>query len=850
MNLQLTLAARYLAGRKLRTFLTTLAVVFGVLMIFGMNIILPTMLTSLQANAMAAQGVVDLTISHASGDAFPQDVLAKVQAVDGVRAAAASLKRTINLPADFYDRDPARPDTITVLNLLGIDPYAARTVRVYQLMDGRYLRDGDGASALISQTLADRLGVKVGEAFPLPAVNGVTRLTVVGLLLPQLGPGTEEVLVTLPEAQALTAEPGRVNAIDVTLDSNDEARRAAIANNIQSVLGQDYQTGPLLGGDEMVASVRAAQVAFSLFGMLALFMGAFIIFNTFRTVVVERRHDIGMLRAVGASRGTIIGIILAEGLLQGLVGTLVGLLLGYLAGSGIIWMIGPMMSQFLNLKMGAPVVSPAILAVSVGLGVGVTVFAGLVPAFQAGRLTPLEALRSSGTELDFKRRTGRGLVAGILLVLVALLALFSNNILFVAPGGVLFLAGLVLLAPALVHPVALFFGKLIALLYARQGTGELARSNITRHPSRVAVTASATMLGLAVVVAAGGLVASLTGTLGDMLQKSLGSDYVFVPPSVALWGSDIGADASLAQRLRGVQAVQDISTLRFAGSVVNGQQISVLGIDPVTFPKVAGLHFQQGLEFLTYPELAAGRSMIVNGIFLTATGTRVGDTIELATPNGRVSYRIIAQAMDALNAKITTAYISQANLQADFGKTEDVFLQLNLKPGADRAAADVQIRAIAADYPQFQLIDGRAYYGKIQSELDVAFSGVYFVLGLLALPSLIAMLNTLAIGVIERTREIGMLRAVGATRKQIRTMVIAEALLLASIGTAFGILFGLYLGYVLVNALAVIYPLGYNFPLTGILAAVAIGLLFGALAAIIPARQAARMNVVEALRYE
>jgi putative ABC transport system permease protein len=134
--------------------------------------------------------------------------------------------------------------------------------------------------------------------------------------------------------------------------------------------------------------------------------------------------------------------------------------------------------------------------------------------------------------------------------------------------------------------------------------------------------------------------------------------------------------------------------------------------------------------------------------------------------------------------------------------------------------------------------------------MDAGFSGMYFIMALLALPSLIAMLNTLAIGVIERTREIGMLRAVGATRKQIRTMVVAEALLLASIGTTFGVACGLYLGYVFVSALKPIFPLGYAFPLTGIVAAIVIGLFFGALAAIIPARQAARMNVVEALRYE
>jgi putative ABC transport system permease protein len=157
---------------------------------------------------------------------------------------------------------------------------------------------------------------------------------------------------------------------------------------------------------------------------------------------------------------------------------------------------------------------------------------------------------------------------------------------------------------------------------------------------------------------------------------------------------------------------------------------------------------------------------------------------------------------------------------------------------------------LAAAYPQFKVISGADYYKSIMEMMDAAFYGIYVIFAILAFPSLIAMLNTLTISVIERTREIGMIRAVGGTRKQIRALILAEALLLAAIGTAFGLLGGLYLGYVFVTAIGVMFPMGYYFPFSGILAAIALGLLFGALAALIPARQAARMNVVEALRYE
>src|SRR5258706_5711830 len=525
MNLQLTLAARYLAGRKLRTFLTTLAVVFGVLVIFGMNIILPTMLAALQINAMAVQGTVDLTIVHQTGDAFPQEMLAKVQAVDGVRAVAASLHRTVNRRADFFAGAAGRRDGILALALIGIDPFGAKAVRAYPLISGRYVDPGNAASALISQSLADDLSVKVGDRFSIPTVNGLTRLTAVGIVLPHLGRGNEEVLVTLREAQALTAQPGRVNTIDVNFNSTEEARRIEIAQNVQSALGGDYQAASLLAGEEMFASLKAGQVAFSIFGMVALFMGAFIIFNTFRTVVAERQHDIGMLRAVGASRRLIVGMILAEGLLQGMIGTLVGLMLGYLAGMGILTLVGPIMFQFLNIKIGPPVVSPLILVVSVLLGVGVTVFAGLVPAIRASRVTPLEALRPSGTDLEFTRGAGRWFALGVAPIILAILALVSDDVTFIAPGGILLLVGIVLVAPMLVRPVASVFGRLVALVYAHQGMGELAQGNLTRQPSRVAVTASATKLRPAVVLSAGRPVATLSRNPSSGVPKRHGGHY-------------------------------------------------------------------------------------------------------------------------------------------------------------------------------------------------------------------------------------------------------------------------------------------------------------------------------------
>jgi putative ABC transport system permease protein len=739
---------------------------------------------------------------------------------------------------------------LSVVNLIGVLPEDVRSVRAFPIVAGRYLESSDSNAALITQNLADAFSVGVGDPFSLPSSSGITKLTVVGLLPGNISNATEEVWVNLPQAQSMFGETGNVNLISVNGESfASQARHTEIQKNIEAALGEHYQVGSLMTGDDMFASLEIARTALSLFGALALFMGAFIIFNTFRTVVAERRRDIGLLRALGATRRTVIGVILAEGMLQGLLGSGLGLLLGYLMAVAVLKVAQGPISQFINITLGLPVVSPMLVLVSILLGVGVTVVAGILPAWNASHITPLEALRPTQAEVEFKRQAGTSFIVGVILLVLTVAAILSGKTVLILPGGILFLVGLVLIAPALVRPFAMLFGRLAEAATVRQGIGNLAQSNLTRQPSRVAVTASASMLGLAVIVAAGGMVSSMTGMLFDMIHDSLGSDYLLLPPSVGLWADDVPANPSLAQELRQVNGVDKVNTLRFASSSVNGQAVSVLGIDPVVYPQVSGLYFTEGSDS-AYKELAADRAMIVNPSFMLATQTKVGDTFELLTSDGSVTYRVAGVASDLLNTKVTTVYISQANLASDFGSMDDVFLQIDLKEGADHAAAGKQIKALAADYSQFKVVSGADYYASIQAMGRAAFSGIYILFAILAFPSLIAMINTLTIGVLERTREIGMVRAVGGTRKQVRNIVVVEALLLAAIGAAFGIVGGLYLGYVFVSGVKMLFPMGYFFPVSGIVAAVVIGLLFGALAAIIPARQAARLEIVQALRYE
>lgn len=849
MKTQFTLAVRYLAGRKLRTALTTLAIVFGVMVLFGTNTLVPTLMRAFQMNVLAAANEVDATVTLKTSDAFEAGIAAQIGEIEGVSAVSGLLSRLVGLPVDYFDNDPAAPDKITILTLVGVRVSQATALHSYFIQEGRMLAEDELGAAVVSESLAGSLGIRVGDILTLPAATGETQLILVGLLPERRMPGNEAVFVSLVQAQQMLDMGDKINAVEVVFDSLDENVREEISASILASVGDAYQVGALSTNSQLFTSLQIGATVFNVLGLLALLMGGFIIFNTFRTLVAERRKDLGMLRTLGASRGTIVGSILLEGLLQGVVGTALGIGLGYLLASGLISVITPIMRTFINLQVTAPVISPPLVISSVVIGLGVTLLAGLLPAISASKVSPLEALRPVIGASSLRRMAGAGFWSGALMVALALGALLTRSMALIGLGSVLLVIGLFLTAPALVTPIANGLARLLAVLFARGGTAQLAESNLTRQPSRAAITASTTMISLAIVLMAASMISSLQLGFEAILRKSLSADYIVLPPSIAVWGNNVGANEGLADDLRAIEGVNLVSSMRFAPTLVQGQTAQAMGIDPLTFPQVSGLDFSSGEEANVYRQLSEGRAVIVNNLLASTLGIAVGEAVELSTPTGRQMYTVVAVATDYLSAKVPTVTLSQANLSADFDQHEDMVLLLDLveprREGVEAALAET-----LGAYPQFTLVNGQAYVEQNLQLFQAAFAGLTAMVVFLAIPSLIAMVNTLVIGVIERTREIGTLRAIGATRKQVRTVLVAEALILAGIGTAFGLLTGLYLGYMAVQAIFEVLPLDYTFPIAGTVLAVAAGILFGVIAALIPASQAARLQIVESLRWE
>lgn len=847
MNIAWKLAWQYLTGHKLRTFLTTLAIVLGVMIIFGLNAMIPALERVVARQMMAAVSEVELSVRSTSGNPFEDQTLEVVQAASGVGSATGILSQPLIIPDSLVRPAVADYQPVKSIVVVGVDPATVAQVLAFSIQAGRFLQSADGQAVLISESLAEKLDLRPDDVWTLPAATGTVDLTVVGVYAPAMPViGSEEIYVPLEQAQQMFNLPGQINTIEAVLDAN--ADNAAVSAAVQSRLGSTYSLIAPDGDSEFSSAVAVGQSAFLLFGILALAMGGFVIFNTFRTVVAERRRDIGLLRAVGASRRTIVLAILFETLLQGILGTILGLVAGYLFAVAMMAVVTPLAQEFLYMEMGAPIVTPENLAISLVLGVGVTVLAGLIPALSASKITPLEALRLETTQQAARKVRTRAIV-GFVLIGLAVIALITGSFNLAALGAVLFLVGIILSAPVLVQPLAETFGRLLGIFFAREG--QLAQRNLARQPERAAVTALAMLIGLAIVVALAGVLSSTFGGFLGYLKRSLGADYLVMPTSLVLGGGNMGAAPDLARKLAEVEGVAGVTTLRLGSGQVDGTAMQMIGIDPLVYPEIAGLEFSRGDEAAAYTALNQERAIIVNGIFAATSGADVGDMLTIITPTGEKQYRIVGVGLDYLNAKLTTGYISQANLEQDFNITMDVLIMANAVTGVDKSAVANRLSGLLVDFPSFTLLEAETFYQAQVNIFQAALGMMYVMMAAMALPALIAMMNTLAINVIERTREIGVLRAVGSTRKQIRRMILAESLLLALFGTGLGILAGVWLSYVLVGALNVSgFVLPYNFPWGGVLSGLAVGLIFGVLAATLPARQAARLDIIRALRFE
>lgn len=851
---ELPLAISYLKGRPARSIMTIISIAIGVMIMFGLNGLAPAMKEVFISNTQSvALSNVDLYVTRQDGSFFRQEYEQNVGTIPGVESTAAMALQAVNLPPEHYQTPDG--NDVSSIQIYGIDTavvdetFNIVTAGGRRIISGRNLQPGDSRNlVLISDQFAQGLGISVGETVELPGAGGWLPFEVVGILDdPGFLLGTQQVFMPIEAAQDLLNKPNRVNIIMGRYTEGSDAQ--AIDAAVQATFGRGYELSPLEGGaDVWAALLEFMNVIFTMFGLLTLALAGLIMFNTFRTSVVERRRDIGMLRAVGAKRKIVMRTILYEGLILAGIGTLIGILLGFAFAFGAMAGLSSIFQNLMGNPLGQPRFDALTYTVAIVFGLGIPLISTLMPARSASQITPLEAMNPLAVSQEGSVRRSR-LIFGSISLVLGLAGLISGIFPLMALGVMIFLLALGLLGPLLISPITSFFNRAFRIVFGQEGT--LAAGNIARQPRRAAIVATSLMITLAILIGLGGMLASTYGGALRFLDDSLRSDYIMVAGGLIVTNDTMGAKPELAETINRLPGVKELTTIRQI-DVLNedGAGIRLIGIDPPTYAEIAGLSFLEGNES-AYEGMQMGTDVIVNGRYASQFGVGVGDTIALDGGHGEIEVEIAAIGLDYLNIKLPTIYMDQVSLTREYGVRNDVFLLINSEPGADQEELEENLLAATRSYPGFGILSREQLRASQEKLAQSGTIGMNIMLALIALPALLGLANTLSINVIERTREIGMLRAVGAKRRQVRRMIVAESLLLSLMGIALGVLAGILLSVVMTGVLEFAgLHIPYSFPAVGVLTAIAVGLICGILAALIPARRASDLQIVTALAYE
>jgi putative ABC transport system permease protein len=845
------LSFRNLRARAQRTLLTAVGIVLGVGIVFGVLTLSNTMSGTFQDLFTRAYGSSDLTVTAAGGSGgFDQEVAQRVRDHKGVESAAPRYSFSSSL---ILTKKKAPPE-VRSMRLFGVEPRSAGLATGFELTDGHFPQDRkqltlDGGSA-------ESAGLKLGDKVTVGTPEGPKKLELVGLLRIPGGSfgGLAFGMVPLSYGQGVFDKRGQISGIAV--EAAEGTSLAGLREGLNRELGEGLQVQRSETRTQQVTGqLQGFKIALLFFAGTSLFVGAFLVFNALSMTVLERTRELGMLRALGSTRAMIARSVVLEAVMLGALGSLLGLLFGYGMAKGLVYLFGKaFLFEITNL-----VLSPFALISAVIVGVAVTVFAALYPATKAGRVSPVEAMRARSGGAAGEKGRSRGLsvfgpVLGLLLAGAGVPWIYylAKNLSaelegFVYASGIVAIIaaflGISLIIPVLVRPLAALFSPALRLLFGVEG--RMAAANATRNRARTALTASALMVGISLVVAFSALGGSLLGSIRDYLDSSLGSDYVVQPTQQ---NSDAGFTTKLPDRIKRVQGVEKttsiVSSFRQDGKKLD----SVFGVDQ-NYPEIFRVDYAAGGRG-SFSRLENGGALVGKQL-AKERKLGVGSKIEIPGPKGRKKYPIEGVLQNDVIGGGTGIYLSKETLADDFNETESEFLAVKARPGSNRAVLERRIEGILEDYPQFTVYSNAEWKAQIESDFNRQYVFFYAIMGVSVAVSAFGVVNTLSMSVFERTREIGILRAVGTTRLQVGRLIIDEGIVISLIGCLVGVALGSLLGYLFVRGSgAGGFEIDFYYPQLPALAALLSGLFIGVFAGLLPARSAARKSIVEAVQYE
>ena len=840
------IALKGILGRKARLVLTSLAVILGTAFLAGTSVFTATL---------------DRTFNNLFEDVF-KNIDGYVRSTEVIEGEFGLQERQ-RIPADLLDQvkavpgvDDAVPDIQAFARIIGKDgkplgsegagPPTFGSVAVefkgalWTISDGRFPAGPDEVA--LDEASAKNGDYVVGDTVKVVAQSGSREFTMVGIASygdVRSPGGATFALFDVPTAAEFLGKPGFVDAILVVGDGTRTDEE--LARDIDAIFDPSLKIETLTGAqitqetqDDIGQALSFFGILLTIFSSIALGVGSFVIYNVFSISAAQRQRENALLRAIGASRKQVTRAMLIESVVVGLFGSLAG----FAGGIGLAVGLSSLLRAVgIDLPTGGLVVSPSAAVQTILVGVLVTIASAWLPARRAGKVPPLAAMRATAIETAGPGRirawSGIASIVAGLAVITAVTLGASNSLLGI--GVLLVFTGTIVLGPVIARPVALFLGRPAAKL--RGVTGTMARQNAARNPKRTSRTASPVLIGVALVAAVSALAASINGQISDIFTKQFTGDYV-VSSQAQGFG---GLSPSLADDLGRIEGVENASGI---GTILvriddKGRLLTV--ITPAT---IEG-NYDIGLIDAEYADLDA------DGIFVSRDYAEdellsVGSTIEVVladTTTRELTVRAIYEFNDlAGNRVVSREMFAGANVNSfDFG------VYITLTDGADTGKVREQLQAAVDAYGQGKLLSKSEYIDEQAGQVNQLLGLIYGLLFLSVIIAIVGIIITLLLSVFERQREIGLLRAVGMTRRQVRTTVRWESVITSILGAVLGIVLGLALGWVVVFALRDQGLTSFQVPVGTTIFILVMSFIVGVLAAVYPAWRATKVDVLEAL---
>ena len=851
-----SLAVRQVRARRLRALLTAAGIVLGVGMILGALLLAATINRTFTDLFDSVYGKTDLVVSGNGEDSLKASTLRTVERTPGVQDAVGQVLSVFTVvdESGLASEDPSEQ-----LNVAGQEP-RARNLTDAQQVAGR--RPQEGLEISLQDSWAESQGYEVGDRVRLATPDGVKRFEVVGLF--QFSTGLEFggegfAAIPLERARDLMDKAGRVDEVDVVVTGGGDAEIETVREAIERRLPKGVEVDTPQGkSDEVESQLQAFNAILYFFAAMALFVGGFLIFNAFHMSVFQRTREIGMLRTLGTSRGKIVGSVLIEAALLGVIGAIVGLALGVGLALALIELM-----RSIGFPVGDLVVTAVAPVAAVVTGLLTAVLGALHPARRAGRTSPIRAvLGTEGLRVALRPRRA---VFGLVLIGAGLAGAFwlgaaEETTPVVAAAGmagtIAIFFGIAMVAPFAIRPLVRFLSW--PLRSVSPVEGRLAADAARSDPSRTAATATALMIGLALVVAVNSLGSSFLTTISDEFDRSFARDLTVQPTGFAPGqGPQQTIAGDLHKKLEKLPEAAVVARERFLftpqlpGPRGKTEADGLLvAFDPPRYERVDETEIEGADREEVFRRLDDGEVTLGEG-YADEKGLGVGDELRLDGPSGSQRARIAGIVQTVIFGGQTVG-MSLETMRDVYGVTADSELALKATSADERPALRRKVTDIVRkDYPNLSVLSNEELKSDVEDQVNQQFGIFYAIVGVAIFASLFGIINTLTMSVIERTREIGVLRALGASRWQVRRAIADESLVIGLIGALLGIAVGTGLGAALLQGLAAGVPgVVYRPPVTTMVAVGFAGIALGLIASILPARRAARLDVIRAISYE